>query len=249
MFVFGSGVLIGTPAWSTTPTPINFGLVQEVSLDISTTLKPLYGQYNFPVAIGAGTKKVTGKAKVAKLSGVAFGSLAFGVMPTVGQTMSQFGEVHAVPASTPWQVTVTNAATFVADQGVVYASSGLPLQHVTTPAAVGQYSVATATGIYTFYTGDASANILISYTYNVAASGENVPVVQALLGSTINFSANLFASDPTTGKQFSIWVYNCVMSKISMGTKIEDFVVPDLEFECYANAAGQVLTFNFGDSA
>ena len=31
MFVFGSGVLIGTQLNVATPTPINFGLVQEVS--------------------------------------------------------------------------------------------------------------------------------------------------------------------------------------------------------------------------
>ena len=78
MFVFGSGVLIGTPAGGS---PINFGLAQEVSLNIATTTKALYGQYNFPVAIGAGTKKMTGKAKMARVSGQALGSLFFGLTP------------------------------------------------------------------------------------------------------------------------------------------------------------------------
>ena len=41
MYVFGSGVLIGTPSGGS---PINFGLAQEVTLNISTTTKPLYGQ-------------------------------------------------------------------------------------------------------------------------------------------------------------------------------------------------------------
>ena len=65
MFVFGSGVLIGTPS---SGTPVNFGLVQEVSLDINITNKELFGQYAFPVAIGQGTRKLNGKAKLAKLS-------------------------------------------------------------------------------------------------------------------------------------------------------------------------------------
>ena len=81
MFVFGSGVLIGTPAGGS---PINFGLAQEVTLNISTTTKALYGQYNFPVAIGSGTKKMTGKAKMARISGQALGSLFFGLTPSVG---------------------------------------------------------------------------------------------------------------------------------------------------------------------
>ena len=75
MFVFGSGVLIGTPQGGT---PINFGLAQEVSLNIATSTKALYGQYNFPVAIGSGTRKMTGKAKLARISGQALGALFFG---------------------------------------------------------------------------------------------------------------------------------------------------------------------------
>ena len=41
----------------------------------------------------------------------------------------------------------------------------------------------------------------------------------------------------------------CVASKFSFGTNIEDFAKPDFEFQAFANAAGQVMTFNFGDLA
>ena len=82
MFVFGSGVLIGTPAGGS---PINFGLAQEVTLNVQTTTKALYGQYNFPVAIGSGTKKMSGKAKMARISGQALGSLYFGLAEPRGR--------------------------------------------------------------------------------------------------------------------------------------------------------------------
>src|SRR5208337_756702 len=98
MFVFGSGVLIGTPAGGS---PINFGLAQEVTLNIVSTTKALYGQYNFPVAIGAGTKKLTGKAKMARVSGQALGSLFFGLTPSAGGTQTQF-ETATVPSSSPY---------------------------------------------------------------------------------------------------------------------------------------------------
>ena len=94
MFVFGSGVLIGTPSGGS---PINFGLVQEVSLNVSTSTKALYGQYNFPVAIGSGTKKMSGKAKMARISGQALGALFFGVSPAAGSTQTQFGEAAQRP--------------------------------------------------------------------------------------------------------------------------------------------------------
>ena len=95
MFVFGSGVLIGTPQGGT---PINFGLAQEMSLNVATSTKALYGQYNFPVAIGSGTRKMTGKAKLARISGQALGALFFGVAPSVGATQTQFGEAASVPS-------------------------------------------------------------------------------------------------------------------------------------------------------
>ena len=91
--------------------------------------------------------------------------------------------------------------------------------------------------------------MLISYTYTVAASGESIAVTSQLIGPSITFSANLFASDPTTGKQFSLLLYNCVAEKLAFGTKLEDFMVPELDFQCFANAAGQVCQINFGDAA
>ncbi len=244
MFVFGSGVLIGTPQGGS---PINFGLAQEISLNISTSTKSLFGQYNFPVAIGSGTRKMTGKAKLARISGQALGSLFFGVAPSAGSTQTQYGEATSVPSSSPYSYTTSLHTTFVADQGVVYAASALPLKQVASNPSAGQYSV--SSGVYTFAAADAGAAVLISYTYAVASSGESIAVSSQLIGPTVTFSANLFATDPTNGKQFSMLLYNCVADKLALGTKLEDFMVPELDFACFANAAGQVCQLNFGDAA
>ena len=319
MYVFGSGVLIGTDQYGYSN---NFGLVQEVTLNIATTTKALYGQNNFPVAVGSGTRKMTAKAKLAKISGQTIGRLFFGVTPSPGTTQTQFGETWTVP-TTPYQVTTTYSATWTGDEGVTYAASGLPLKKIstipsatattgatgngttvtytfasltaaptpgatatvagmtpagyngtftvlssttgsvtvanTTIAAVtvegtivtalqtGQYSV--AAGVYTFASGDASTSVLISYTYTAATTGESVAVTSSLIGPSIVFSANLFAQDPVTGKQFSLYLYNCVAETLSFGTKLEDFVMPEFDFQCFANAAGQVCQLNFGDAA
>lgn len=244
MFVFGSGVLIGTPSGGQ---PINFGLVQEVSLNVAVTTKALYGQYNFPVALGAGTKKMTGKAKMARISGQALGSLFFGATPAAGSTITQFGEAASVPTASPYTYTA-KLATFSADQGVVYAATALPLKLVASAPTQGQYAVSAA-GVYTFSSADAGAAVLISYTYTTTTAGTAFAVNSALVGPTISFSANLFAQDPSTGKQFSVLLYNCVAEKLSFGTKVEDFLLPELDFQCFANAAGQVCQFNFGDAA
>jgi hypothetical protein len=79
MFVFGSGVLYGTPKggeWS--EDRIAFGIAKEVEIYVQTSHKELYGQYNFPVAIGSGNKKMTGKAKSVTIAGEALCSLLLG---------------------------------------------------------------------------------------------------------------------------------------------------------------------------
>lgn len=244
MYVFGSGVFIGTPPGGT---PINFGLAQEVNLNISTTTKALFGQNNFPLAIGSGTRKMSGKAKLARISGQALGNLFFGISPSSGGIQTQFGEIASVNAVSPFTYTTKFQSSFIADQGVVYSSTGIPLQYVSSSPSIGQYSL--SSGVYTFSSADAGASVLISYTYSVSKSGENITVVSQPIGPSVIFSANLFASDPTTGKQFSILLYNCVAEKLSFGTKLEDFTMPEMDFQCFANPAGQVCQINFGDSA
>ncbi len=253
MFVFGSGVLIGTQLNVPNPTPINFGLVQKVSVDTSVSVKELYGQYAFPVAVGSGTRKVTCKATLARFSGQALGRLFYNQVPALGSTISSFAEAQTIPSSTPFTVTTANGSHFVADQGVVYASTGLPLINVATLSAAGQYTFNPTTGVYTFYTADQGLKVLISYTYaassGVATTTQNLAIGNPLIGPTSTFSATLFSTDPTTNAQFSVTLNQCVASKFSFDTNIEDFAKPDFEFQAFANAAGQVMTFNFGDAA
>ena len=245
MYIFGSGAVIITPSGAN-QTPVNIGLVQEVSIDETTELKELFGQGNRALAVGAGTIKATGKAKVARVSGLAMASLLYGVTPTTGQTATSFAEAGTIPAVSTYTVTVANSATWTVDQGVVYAATGLPFKRVASAPTVGQYSV--SAGIYTFAAADANAKVLISYNYTVAATGQNIPIASRLIGSSINFSLNLYGQDPTNGAGYSLQLYNCVASKLGFQTKLTDFTIPEFDFMYYANAAGAVGQWNFGDS-
>jgi hypothetical protein len=243
MFSFGSGVLIGTRTDIANATPINFGLVQEVQLDLQFTAKELYGQYQFPVAIARGQGKASGKAKMARVSGLAFNNLFFGASLIAGQLATAFGEAQSVPASTPFTVSVTNAGQWQDDCGVVYAASGLPLAKVASAAAAGQYSV--AAGVYTFNSADAGASVLISYTYNVMGSGQQLTLANPLLGTTPTFQAQLYTS--FQGKPVNVKLFNCVSAKLTFASKLEDFVIPELDFDIFANAAGNVLQWSFAE--
>jgi hypothetical protein len=243
MFAFGSGVLLGTRTDVANATPVNFGLVQEVHLDLQFTAKELYGQYQFPVAIARGQGKATGKAKMAQVSGLAFNNLFFGASLGGSQLATSFGEAGTVPGVAAFTVTVANAATWQGDYGVVYAASGLPLAKVASAPAAGQYS--TAAGVYTFNSGDAGKAVLISYTYTVAASGQQVTLANPLLGTTPTFQAQLYTS--FQGKPCNVKLFNCVSTKLAFATKLEDFVIPELDFDIFANAAGNVLQWSFAE--
>jgi hypothetical protein len=61
-------------------------------------------------------------------------------------------------------------------------------------------------------------------------------------GPFVAFSADLVSSDPITGKDFSMRLYNCLARR-------DHFVSFDLlEFECFADSEGRVCKLDFEDA-
>ena len=245
MYSFGSGVLIGTRTDIINATPVNFGLVQEVTIDETASVKELYGQFQHPIALARGTIKTTGKAKVARISGLAFATLFYGVAPVAGQIATAFAEVAAVPNAAPLTVTPANSATLVDDGGVVYAATGLPMTKVATTPALGQYTL--TGGIYSFNSADAGKALLVNYTYAIATSGQKFAVTNQLAGTTPTFAAQFFTT--FQGQGVSLKLNNCTSSKLSFQTKMEDFVIPEFDFSCFADASGTVMTWSFAEAS
>jgi len=244
MYSFGSGVLFGTRADIANATPVNFGLVQEVTIEETATIKELTGQYQRPVAIARGAIKTTGNAKVAKISGLAWSNLFYGVTPSAGQLATQFAEAAAVPSSASYNYTAANSPWQI-DLGVTYAATALPLQLVSSAPGAGQYSV--AGGVYTFSAADAGKAILVNYKYSIVATGQQFTVSNQLLGTTPTFQANFYTT--FQGQAISLKINNCTSSKMSFQTKLEDFVVPEFDFSCFADAAGNVMTWSFAEAS
>ncbi len=167
MFEFGAGTLWGFPVSGNTaanPTPMKFGTLQDVSLDISGDVKQLYGQKQFPEAVARGKCKITGKSKFASINGKMLNDMFFGQTLPAGMIKTSLDEAATVPA-TPFTITVANAAQFKQDWGVRYTVTGIPLTRVASGPVQGQYSVNTSTGVYTFAAADTAAQVQISYTF------------------------------------------------------------------------------------
>ena len=175
---FGSGILIATPSVAN-PTPVQFGTIQEVSVDFSFATKQLLGQFQFPVAVARGAGKISGKAKFANIDGAVLNTLFFNSTQSAGQKLWSYNEPGTISAS-PFQVTVANGATFDADLGVQYAATGKALTRVASAPATGQYSV--AAGVYTFAAVDTGLGVLTTYSYTQAVTGGKSVIGNKLMG-------------------------------------------------------------------
>jgi hypothetical protein len=251
LYTFGTGALFAVRGDVANSTPVKFGALQEASVEFSASSKELYGQYQFPLAVARGKAKITGKAKFGQIQGRAFFDLFFGQSPSTGQTTLANAEAQSVPASSPYTVQVTNHATYVGDLGVIYAATGLPLVQVASAPAQGQYAVAPSTGTYTFAAADAGAAILVSYQYTVSGTGQQFTLANPLLGVQPSFQIVLETSyqSPTGLKKADLTLFNCVSSKLSMDAKQEDFTIPEMDFEAFANSAGNVFTWSFSEGS
>lgn len=245
-FAFGSGALIATPS-AANSTPIQFGTLQDVSVDFSFTNKSLMGQYQFPVAVARGEGKITGKAKFGTISGAVFNSIFFGTTETVGQTLWSYNEAQSVPAASPYTVPAANAATFDEDLGVTYAVSGLYLVKVAASPTVGQYAVNASTGVYTFAAADEGKAVLLNYSFTQTTSGTGAKsiITNNLMGTAVNFQLDLYGQNPNVaGAQWSLRLFSCLSNKLSLDAKNSDFTVPELDFEAFANASNQIGQIN-----
>jgi hypothetical protein len=253
---FGAGTLYGTPAVNAdgsipaNPTPVKFGVLQEVTLDIEFTNKELYGSNQFPVAIGRGQGKITGGAKAAQINGLTWAELFFGQgAPTPG-VLGVFTDTagQAIPASSPYTITITppGSGVFAQDLGVIDANAN-PMTQVAGPTpTTGQYSVNQATGVYTFAAADTAKTVFINYRYTATVTGASAPgkqtVTSQLMGYTPTFSVDLAMQ--YKGAQLNFHLYAASSSKLSLATKLDDFLIPEFSFSAFADTQNRILDWS-----
>jgi len=245
---FGSGIMWAIPLIDiagnnvATPTPVPFGAMQDVSIDISHTVKELYGQNQYPLAIGRGTAKITGKAKQASIQASLFNQV-YGANMIANQTLIAYQEAANIGgANNNATVSHNGNAVFLYDLGVFYAANGNQLARNTAPGGTGgQYSV-DANGKYTFSANEANNTaVQISYAY-VGGSGNYFVVQNQPLGISPFFKVALRGI--YGGKQTVFTLYQCVGTKLTIATKLEDFVIPEFDFSAMADASGNVYDFH-----
>lgn len=247
MFLFGSGILWGTPlsdasgAAVANPTPLIFGTLQDTEIDIKFELKQLHGQNQFAVAVGRGKGSISGKAKLADIRAAFLETIVFGVAGTAGLTSMVYDTVGAVVPSTPFAITPTvpNAGTWQADLGVINGVTGREMKRVASAPATGQYMV--AAGVYTFAAADTGVLVYISYRYTATSTvARRIAINNLPMGYAPTFRADFYG--PYNGKAAVLTLNSCISDGFKIGAKNDDFSVPEMGFQAFADAGGVIGT-------
>lgn len=228
------------------PTPIKFGILQDVGLDFSRDIKELYGQLGMPIAVGGGKMKIDCKVKFAEFNGRLFNDLFFGQGTTAG-TMTAASEdlVGVAIPSTPFTIAVTppNSGTFSRDLGV-RDSNGVAFKRVSSAPATGQYSLTGST--YTFAAADTGRIVYISYAYTYTLAGaQSVTLNNVQMGNVPIFGMDL--AMPYQGKNLYLRLPSCAAKKLTFNPKQDDFTELDMDISVFAdsstNSIGSIVTY------
>lgn len=247
---FGAGYVYGLnlgSSYGAAPSlivPGRFITIQDASIDMTFTIKELLGATEFAEDIASASKKITGKITTGRIDLDLLNQLVFADQFVTGQLSAIANlEQHTIAASPTDTVQVTNNTTFVQDLGVFYTgqfngNNAIQLVPVASSPAQGQYVVNPTTGTYTFNGADAGQGVAISYEYTTTA-GHTLTMTNKLMGSGRPVFS-LYLSQPYNGNN-DMMLFYCRASKLNIPQKREDYLILEVDFQCSANAAGNVF--------
>jgi hypothetical protein len=216
-----------------------------VAIEFMGDIKELFATNQFPIDVARGKTKITGKAKFAEIKGGEFNDIFFGQTLATGSLKYANNETVASAAGTvAFTYTVANSgSTPLTDQGVFYVSNGNQLDAVTSGPASGQYTWNPSTGVYGFAAADAGAatGFFANYLYHVT-TGKSIAIGNPFMGTTPQFAATFFQQ--FEGNQIVLVLNKCVSARLSFPTRIDDYMIQDIDFSAFADASGAVGSWN-----
>jgi hypothetical protein len=222
MLNFGLGSLTLIPSGAN-PTPVQVAILQDISVDFSYQIKKMNGQFQAPIDVARGNLDVTMKAKNANVRGDLLLSALPGATSAAGSVLGVVNEPWAIAAS----VTVANGATFKDDLGVIDLTSNKSMTRVAAGPTTGQYSVNTATGVYTFAAADVGHNSAISYSYTNATTGKTITLLNQTMGQSTPYMLRCFDTYAGKGIGFSFPAVH--VPKLAFALKADAYTEQDLE--------------------
>ena len=104
-----------------------------------------------------------------------------------------------------------------------------------------KYLLAGIIALFAFAAADVGKTYFISFQYTATSTtSKTATIVNVPMGTKPVFRLDLFQGFQANA--LSMTLYQCVATKFSLSTKIDDFLSQELDFSAFANGAGQVLS-------
>jgi hypothetical protein len=231
-------------------TPVKIGVLQDIEIDITADVAQLYGAQQFPVAVGRGKAKITGKAKTGTLDINMFNSLFYGgTVDTTQYRKVIESSAASAGASAPTFSVGNVGSSGITDLGLYYSATAVQLNYSTAAApTIGNYTY-TSTGLYTVSTAEsATTGFLVSYDYLSTGNGNQLLISNQNMGIQPVFQLELWEgfTDFGTRTNWDMKLNRCVSTKFNFPLKNSDFMVSDFEFSAFADSSGNVFTLGVG---
>lgn len=235
---FGVGIAtLIPPSAAADLSPIVVAELQEVQLDYSHSEVDLDGDKGFRIGLGIGKRKLSGKAKAAKLTGGLVGVVMDGATVTTGSKIYKEDTVQVVTHA----ATVPGSATWTDDLGVFDGNGNQYAQVAASPVGL-QYTV--TAGVYGFETSTQDGKLLKFRYLMTQTAGKTINLGNLYTGLATTYGLKLFnRSAQNGGLTLGAELFAAAMPKLSLAFKSDAWTIPDIDISVGADSASNVIKF------
>lgn len=185
----------------TFPDPIHLAEIESLDLNITEEDGDLQDASGDIIDSFTTKRVIEGTIALKDISGSLLAAVTRGVTVSAG-TKQGYAQTTVIP-TTPFEITVTQGATFASDLGVIDLTTGKAMVCDTTSTGTNVYAVNTATGKYTFNTADSGHSVLINYRATQASVGTTSIIASA---TTAQAYYGLHCYQVIAGKPWGIYI-------------------------------------------
>lgn len=218
------------------PTPRRIAVLQEVSVEFKRDNKELFGENKYAEDVASGNESISGKYKTGELDPTWITECFLDASRTTGMLLMARAELQAVATGT---TTVTHAADFSEDYGIVNLATNQVYRRVASAPAAGQYAVNEATGVYTFNVSENGTTLAHTYMYE-STDGETYTANNTPAGDSVYCSLLLYKNSRAQ-TPFGLRLANATFESASFGFKLNDYTMPEGSFKGFSDATGKVF--------
>lgn len=114
----------------------------------------------------------------------------------------------------------------------------------TAPGTITPAQAVTALAGYIFAAADTGLTVYADYKYSVT-TGTKIVVANQVMGSAPVVSLDIVV--PFQGKQATFRFGKAIAGKLSMATKLDDYAIPEMDFDCFVDDNGQICTMSMAE--